>query len=659
MTDNNLEYSGEINRDPLVIDAFKIIGKKKDSFIESYVARELVSTEESQFFIIIEILNLEVDADDIADSLVETFRKHYYEDSTLDPYARFEEALKFVNDVARDIQSNGVPLFQINMSISALIGNILYLSQANDAEIYLLRGGIVSNISEGLAVSKRKEHSDLFENIATGVLEKNDTVLFSSSRLIRYITQVDLGRMFHFKNIDDGLDLLEDAVQNDVLGRVGVLGFKVMNNLIEELPDSDVSVDLKSADFKLKFKFVMGKLKYYGKQSLESFDEFKAFFLKFVSGKKTRTDNLKHAKAVKVLAGAFICLFVIFVLSAAGVLDSPSKKANLELLEQARSVIAAAKSEVDRERSAQLIFNASEKLDKVMTTKSLRSEAEDLLAELNQVKSIVDNMIVLDELTVYADISEKRSDASLIGMLKLLNKYYAYDGKRLYEFIGDLVKDPVNLYDQGTIVKGASFSDTESLVFLTSDNRIREYESGIVKFMDTEDQDYKPATQVLAYGSRLYFFDNQMGQVWKYQRKRDSYAKAEPSLSNIDNKKVKTAKDFAIDGSVYLLYETGDIEKYYNGSKVMEFGFDTKQVSLISQADVIYTESDFPYILVMESSQKKIYQYYKDPKTGNLKYLRQYYFEGLNELTGFIADLTNKRLLVSDTNKVYSTSLLN
>lgn len=643
----------------LVADSFKIIGKQQDSFIESYVAKELVSTEDSQFFAIIEVLNLDVDGDEIADSLLETFRKHYYEESNLDPYARFEEALKFVNDVARDIQTNGVPLFQLNMSIAALFGNTLYLSQANDAEIYLIRSGLVSNISEGLAVSKRREHSDLFENIATGVLEKNDVVLFSSSRLIRYTSQAELGRMFHFKSITDGLEALDNSIQLDVLGRVGVLGFKVISDLVLQDNHEVLTVDFKSADIKQKLVYFSKKSKFYFNELKDAVIEFKSIIIKFLSGKKTRTDSLKHKNTVVILASGILFLFLYFILSVSGIFDSASKQANLKLLDQASNIITSVKSETDRERAAQLIFNASEKLDQVMTTKSLRSDAENLIAELNQVKSIVDNLIVLSELPVYADISTKRSDASILGMVKILNNFYAYDSKRMYEFIGNLVKDPVSLFDQGNIVSGSAFADTESVVFFTDTNRIREYDAGIVKFMDTDDTDYKPASQILAYGSRIYLFDKVDGQIWKYQRKRDSYAKAEPSLSNVDVEKVKQATSFAIDGSVYLLYANGDIEKYYNGSYVDGFGFSIKQISLITDANFIYTDVDFPFVLVMESSKKKIYQYYKDPKTEKLQYLRQYYFEDLSELTGFIADLTNKRLLVSDKNKVYSTPLLN
>jgi hypothetical protein len=655
MVDNNTN-----SQEKSLSDQFKVIGRNEDSFIESYVAHGSVNESEFEFFVICEVLSDSETSDEIADSLVETFRKHFFEESSLDPYTRFEEALKFVNDVARDIQVNGVPLYQLNMAVAVLKDDILYLTQANDAEIYLIRGGVVSNISEGLSVGKRKEHSDLFENIATGNLEKGDVVLFSSARLIRYVSQNELGRFFHFKNLESGLSELDEAITTDVLGRVGVLGIKVEKALVEITQIENV------VNIKPKSKDILANLNYYKarahkglKIANESLFEFRIFVSKFLSGKNVKIDSLKHKNTVIGLSVVVGIFFLYFVFTVTGILDSPSKKANMALLEESRTIIASAKSEPDRDRAAQLILSAESKINEASETKSLASEIEEVLVQLNEVKSVVDNLVVLNDLPVYADISQKRSDANIIGLKKLLNSYYAYDSKRMYEFIGGLVKDPVNLVDQGEVKSGASFLDSESLVYLTADNKIREYDTGVVKFMDTEDVDYKPASQILTYGSRLYLLDKTAGQIWKYQRRRDSYAKAEPTLNNVDIEKVKKATDFALDGSVYLLFADGTLEKYYAGSLVPDFEVSSKPLSPISSANSIFTDLDFPFVFVMDSSAKKLYQYYKEPQSETLNYLRQYYFEDLSELTGFIVDLPNRRILVSDKNKVYNTPLLN
>jgi hypothetical protein len=638
---------------------FQIIGLKEDSFIESYVAEVVAGTENRDFFAVLEIFNSDVDLDHVADALIETFRKHFYESEIQDPYTRFEESLKFVNDVARDFQSNGLPLHQLNMAIAALVDDHLYLSQANDAEVYLLRGGIVTNISEGLSVGKRKEHSDLFENIATGNLEKNDIVLFSTSRLMRYVTQSVLYRFFQPKNVKEGLTELSDSIKNDVLGRVGVLGVKFEEVFHPNaIKSSLLDLEIEQVDNKFKAKLLL--VKRYSQISFnflkETTLEFVSFVNKFFAGKNVKLDNFRHKKAILISAGVSFGIFIFLLLFLTGLLESPTTKNNRELVVQAASIVSSAKSEEDKNRAAQLLISAESKLTEASNSSGLRGEIEEVQNEISTTRSLLDNLLVISEPQVFADISSKRSTVNLLGLQKIANAYYAFDNERIFEFIGSLVKDPINLIDStGTLIAASSFSDVESVVFLLKNDKLKEISGGVVKYMDTDDEIYKPGIDIFSYGSRVYILDNTVGQLWKYQRKRDSYAKSEPSLNNIDTEKVKSAVAVAIDGSVYLLYKNGEIEKYYAGSKENAFEIETPPLTKIENATDIYTEFDFPYVLVLDGTAKTVYQYYKNPRTDNLKYIRQYYFEDLDKITGFMVDYSNKRLLVSDEQKVYAT----
>lgn len=665
----------DTNSKPRFESSFKIIGLTEDSFIESYVAEieeinSKLRTVNADFFLIIEVLNNEFATDEVADAIVETFRKHFYEAKDLDSYTRFEEALKFVNDVARDIQSNGLPLYQINVAIAALIQGNIYLSQANDAEIYLLRSGVVKNIAEGLSVGKRKEHSDLFENIATGNLDKNDVILFSTARLMRYIPQSDLSRFFYSKNVDSGLENIDDAIRTEVLGRIGVLAVKFNEfpnyNSVGEMQTDDLSdTDEKSSIFtSLKAKKgIYLKLRKnvpkYLKFAHESYLEFSEFLFNFFTGKRFKLDTYKHKYAVIATSALLFFIFLLFILYSAGVFISPSAKENKELLNQAAQIISNARSESNKQRAANLILSAESKVLDASKSKSLKTEVAKLTSEINDIKSMIDNLIVLKDLQLVADISVKRFDVSIQGLLKLGNAYYVHDGKRLYEFINDFVKDPATIMEQGKVIAASSFTESDSLIFYSDDNKIKEYASGVNKYMDTEDGIYKPASKLMAYGTRIYLLDTTAGNIWKYQRKRDSYGKAESALNNVDNEKIKKVVSMTVDGSVYLLYPNGDIEKYYAGSIESGFSVEVKPLIAAKIPAEIYTEVDFPYLMMADYKNKKIFQYYKDPKSKNLQYDRQYAFESLDELTGFAIDYASKRLYVTDKSKVYLTTFLN
>jgi len=328
-------------------------------------------------------------------------------------------------------------------------------------------------------------------------------------------------------------------------------------------------------------------------------------------------------------------------------------------LSQAEQIIDNARSEPDKQRAANLILSAESKVLEVAKARSFKDEAAKVTSEIEEVKSMIDGLVVLEEVTLVADVSVKRFDVSIKGLLKLGNAYYVHDGKRLFEFINDFVKDPATILEQGEVITSSSFTDSDSLIFYSSDNKLKEYSKGVNKYMDTEDGNYKPANKIMAYGSRIYLLDSTAGNIWKYQRKRDSYGKAESALNNVDNEKIKKVVSMTVDGSVYLMYPNGDIEKYYAGSKVEDFSVEVKPLLAPKNPAEIYTEVDFPYLLLADYENKKIYQYYKDPRSENLKYQRQYLFETLDELTGFTIDFASKRLYVTDKNKVYLTTFLN
>lgn len=238
---------------------FCIIGKEKDSFIESYVGEPLTPSDKHEyFFIVVELLHKFLEGENIAEAITETFRKAFYAENQPDNYTRFEEGLKAVNNLARQLENEeGLVLKNVNIGITALIGNDLYLSQSNDAEIYLIRKGYVSVISDGLSSGYTKAGEDLFKNISSGVLEDNDHVLISSGRVLRYISKNELGRHFYGQQLPEVIHNLRDELKTEVLGRLGALAFEYKT----ESPSQEFSDEPPRLKEKAGREGMLGRLK--------------------------------------------------------------------------------------------------------------------------------------------------------------------------------------------------------------------------------------------------------------------------------------------------------------------------------------------------------------------------------------------------------------
>ncbi|KKU79288.1 MAG: hypothetical protein UY05_C0034G0010, partial [Candidatus Peregrinibacteria bacterium GW2011_GWA2_47_7] len=209
---------------------FVFIGKGDESFLENY-SYELDDDPEGKggrIFMSLEIVNNLAEAEDIGEAIFANFKQAFYAHEGADAYERFEEALKQVNKTIETLKEEKVSRFigNLNVAIGSIVDDTLYISVTGDAEVYLVRKKFVSVVSEGLS---EEAEGETFVNIANGGLEVTDRVLFSSSRLLRYITKAEMGKIFSEEgiNISDALAELQDFVMAEILGRSAVIGVNV------------------------------------------------------------------------------------------------------------------------------------------------------------------------------------------------------------------------------------------------------------------------------------------------------------------------------------------------------------------------------------------------------------------------------------------------
>ena len=169
---------------------FMFVGKDDNSFLENYAYDLFHEHGENggQIFINLEVQNNPVDADEIGAAIFETLRGSFFQDVSMDPYDRFEIALKDVNDVLGKFmsQKSSGYIGNLNVVVAAIVGDTLFLSKAGDSEAYLIRKRYVSIVTEGLG-DEDDDSKDVFSSIANGKIEEGDFIIFSTTRLLRYI----------------------------------------------------------------------------------------------------------------------------------------------------------------------------------------------------------------------------------------------------------------------------------------------------------------------------------------------------------------------------------------------------------------------------------------------------------------------------------------
>ncbi|MBT3704484.1 hypothetical protein HOG17_01755 [Candidatus Peregrinibacteria bacterium] len=676
---------------------FLFVGKDDNSFLEnySYDQYDKHGEKSGEIFITLEIQNNPANSEEIGEAVFSTFQEEFFNRVEEEPYERFENSLKLVNDVLDKFKSEKVSGYvgNLNIVIAALVGDTLYITQSGDSEAYLIRKKFVSSVTEGLY---EENGVKVFSNIANGALEEGDKVLISSTRLLRYISKTDLGRIM--MNDDPAVCLAElrDAVSTEMLGKVGLTAIATQNvadavveggdemgeeSLQETLLDTSSSADKVvstpfGAEKKSTFSKVLVKAGGVAKGAIgAAFKKTRErkMLKKARSPRDMRTkvsgvgswfSNFKRGIFGSGFGGgkALLTIALVLIVLIGGVWVMYSKnvqKAEIDALDtklidvQNNISEAETKGQYDKEAAGQILEKAQTDAMEVLSSGHFREKASILLKQIEETRDSLDNVKRIEEPTLLADLTEKRSNISALGFVENNDRLFVFEYNALYELVLDQVQDPITIDEEETVIAATDFDDRDSIVFLTKSGKFIEYKEGTLSFMDSEDGAFHKGVAIEDWSNRIYLLDPDSNQLWRYTYKatQDRFGVADQYTSEGD---LALAKDFGIDANVWFLNSDG-VDKYYGG---------VKEDLIISKAPFnafvdpvkMLTDENMVELYVLDSDGR-ILVFYKDENTGNLVYSNQYVIDGVGEIRDFTVDLNSGRMKVLTATSVYEFDL--
>lgn len=637
---------------------FLFVGKEGDTFVRNYFY-ESDSGEGGKLFVNLGMLGNPVLAEEVSGVVFKSLKEGFLKSGEEAPYERFENALKGINDAVKALQEEKNFKFAANLHIIAgiIFDNTLYLSQCGEAEAYLIRRNHVSVISEGLSDnSSGLDDDEVFTNIASGVLESDDLIIFSSTRLLRYITKNNLAKALSDVPLEVGLEDLKSTIELEVASKVGILAIKTEKEEVKE-----VSPEKKG----LKEKLGVIDIRKVGSLFTRLLDKLSGIY-RDIRFRRARTpsveDKVRDLGTLtrdKILA----ILVVLIIILGVGIYIIQSKNSQQKYIAELDKVLAEVEEDLetaqtrgnyDRKNASALLARAEEKALEVLNSGHLRAKASSLLDEIQKQKDILDNIVRVSDPKIVVDLSLKRSTVDTLGIVPYRDHFFVYEYNALYEVVLDQVREPLTIDENEIVVSGAYFEDQDAIVFLTKSNRLIEYKDGSFSFMDTADYGWHLGNDIATWDTKVYILDSSSNQIWRYVRRRDGYSNAEGyNLSNTD---IKSAVSFVIDASIYVLKKDGTITKFFSGN---ERTYAVKNSPLIEYEKPvsIYTDKDIYQLFVLDSAQRRVVVYNKDPKSDDLTYSGQYLFENVGDLKDMFYDKKMKRLYVVDNTKVYEIEM--
>lgn len=684
---------------------FLFVGRDDNSFLENYTYDlfQEHGDKSGQIFINLEVQNNQVDSEEIGRVIFETMQAKFFEDMSRDPYERFEVSLRAVNDALVEFKKEKFSGYigNLNIIIAAILGDVLYLTQSGDAEAYLIRKRYVSVVSEGL--SDESAEGDVFGSIASGKIEPGDFVLFSSTRLLRYVSKTDLAKCVNRKSVMESLNELREVISTEILGRVGLTGIMFETATSEELKELETEPNmanqtklesydtetvtekesvtgkfftaLKTFAFKGKGKIVQKAIPLLEKKETSSGggsglgSKITNKIGDSLSGFKM-SDRLKNfgegifAKGFgkdKILA-LLVLVIVVLIVGIWVAKDNMATKNELEKLDKVLISVqdeisqAETKGAYDKEGAKVILDKAYTDALGVLNSGNYRSKAKGYLVQIETTRDKLDNVQRIDQPKVFLDLAQKRSGINALGFVEVKGKHYVYEYNALYEMVLNQVQDPVTIDDKETVIAATGFDDRNAIVFMTKSGKLIQFKDGTMNYMDTDDGVFHKGIALMSWGSRVYILDPTGNQIWKYSFKgtMDKFGTAEGYFaSTVDLSK---AQAMSIDGNVYLLNNNGEIAKYYAGKEV-KFYINNPPFNNFKDPKAIYTNDRLSDLYVLDAKEARVLVYTKDTRTGNLTYKTQYLFDNAGDLRDLYVDSDANKLYVLTANRVLEVDL--
>ncbi len=571
---------------------------------------------------------------EFASTIWETIRTAYFETlSHEDPYDRFEEALKIVNAQIAENEIVADPdFFRLHSILIGLFAQqTLHITVAGNAEGYLIRKTTLTTISDGL--SAKEGGGDIFVNIASGDIEEDDHVVFSTERLLRHATQHQLSEMLS-TGIVEGKDAAEELLRLAGEDSTFVL-FHAEKDTLEKLPLE------KEKEKRDGFKKAGNGVSFF--KSIP--DLFTSFF------RKLRNGDQKPFLAL-VLGILGLIVIYIFISSLSGNTKVEEYDSYKNILNEVRDTLSTIEDqetmgEVDMANAN--LNKVDRDLEKILSSEYFRAEAAAYAEQASQIRDRINNITRISTPKEMANLKSRKNEVNAVGVFEYESEWYAFDANTLFRIVLDNVENVIPLSSEDLMTSGTPFLNKQKMVFSDAKGKIFEYDvaDGQFSLAKTEDDNWKKSVEMQTYAKYLYLLSPEDSQIWKYERKTDNYGVAVPYFQ--EEYDISGALSFGIDGYVYVFTREGNLLKFLKGFQE-EYEITGAPEDALAGVTQIYTDTELEYILMLNPSKSTVYVFFKGQNQA--EYSRQVVFENVGTLKKMWAKAP-QTLIVVDEAKVY------
>ncbi len=611
--------------------------------------------------------------------IAQAIKKEYYSNPQRSADAALKESLKKTNEFLNRMAKEGKVDWLGNLNFAVLsikeagfspitfssnnVPFALNFAQTGEIKILLLRGREILDISQNLEFQTAEAYPlKIFENIVSGKLVAEDKLIILTKEIFEYLGNKN--------SIGSFVRVTDEKVLNEIL--------KPLRKEISEISGVLLFLGLTKTPQKtapqLKKKVPHLPKLTLGLKWPSLFNIPKTNFSKFHLNNRVKKEMVP-AKAREIVTGPSLwrkislVILLILLLTLTFFTFEREREKDINIAEQILAEVESQKSQAqnflvfgEKEQANRLLQSAWIKISPLLESSSplpektvfLKESIEKELAPLNQLEKITNLELVFEIPTLEIGLVPQSMILSESPQEEKSPNFYLSNhySSNLYRLSlkskeGEVLKADRNLklaaYLPGSIL---FFSAPDTLIQYQPESSA--FQELSLSFPECPEPNF---IDFGAYYNSLYFLEAESGEIVRFDAnaKENQTLVGENWISPTSEKKAKNGKSIAIDGSIWILNNQNQIDRYRQGEYKESFGLDI--FPFVKNPTKIWTTITSPYLYLLEPVKNRIIILNKHGET-----VKQYQSEKFDKLIDFVVSEDGKTIYLLNNCSIYKIS---
>jgi hypothetical protein len=568
----------------------------------------------------------DIDAVAVGRELLLRLHEEYFGDMKASSFNALRAA---VEKVSGEFSSE---LGQIEIAAVCLVDSLVYSAAVGGGQVAIFRKGMLANILE----SKKETVS------VSGHPQEEDVLVAGTREFFDAISHGVLKAAVEGKSPEETAETLAPSVHSKEQGRMGVVFLKFKKTLEDVVPEEAAA----PPQFTSRLSSISSQIR----------------GAKFISNLTNRLPDRKIRVRVqeelqassqkrKVSISVGIVLLALLAISIGfGMRQKRQKdyKARYETeLQQAMHEFEEAVEifSLNPQRSRELFKQSRAKIG-VLQGQGVEDPALSVLEENLKQKEGEILGEYRQGAELFVDLSLLSSGFSADKVATSEDKIYVLDinGKKVAEVSLDTKRSEV-VAGPSQIDEANGLAAYSGRVFILNKDGILEIDKGVVV-----EKGWESEALVYVYAGNIYILDKGASFIWRYSGTESGFALGRSWLTEGVEPDLGSISVWAIDGSIWLLSETGRVFKFSSGNQI---DFNIRGVSPeLLRVDAIYTNEDLEYFYALDKEAGRVVVLEKDGE-----YKAQYFTDSVKEAKAIVVSEKEAKLILITNDKLLSVDL--